>query len=134
MTREGCSQVESPEEAAREGSSTGLAAPECGSADSAAAEGSSMAAGDEATSQTLERLESAGEAVCCLNDTFEVEPRTRPPLLQQRPELQLPACFTCTTAPAPCLSCSFNSTGCCVLISADQPHQEAGGSGLLDGA
>ena len=59
--------AEHPEEAACEG----------GSADLAAAEGSSAAAGDGADSQALERLESAGEAACCLNDTFEVCLHTR---------------------------------------------------------
>ena len=65
---EQCLQVESPEVAACEGDSADLGAVE-GS--------SSMAAEDEAASQALERLESAGEAACCLNDTFEVGPRTQ---------------------------------------------------------
>ena len=91
--------MESPEEAACEGSSTGLAAAEGGGADSAAAEGSSAAAGDEATSQVLERLESAGEAACCLNDTFEVELTIHLDILQRRPGLPIPACFMCTTVP-----------------------------------
>ena len=69
-----CSQVESREEAAEHPEE---AACEGGSADLAAAEGSSAAAGDGADSQALERLESAGEAACCLNDTFEVCLHTR---------------------------------------------------------
>ncbi|CAL5227508.1 g10493 [Coccomyxa viridis] len=77
------SPAEVPEEAACDGSSADLAAAEGGSTglaearswsgDLAAVKGSSIAAEDEAASQALERLESAGEAACCLNDTFEKE-------------------------------------------------------------
>ena len=101
------SPEEVPEEAACEGSSAEMAAAEAGSTalaearswsgdlaaaeagsadlaearswsgDLAAVEGCSMAAEDEAASQALERLESAGEAACCLNDTFEVQLHTQ---------------------------------------------------------
>ncbi len=81
------SPAEVPEEAACDGSSADLAAAEGGSTglaearswsgDLAAVKGSSIAAEDEAASQALERLESAGEAACCLNDTFEVQSHTR---------------------------------------------------------
>ena len=82
------SPAEIPEEAACEGCSAGMAAAEGGSislaearswsGDLPAVEGSSIAAEDEAASQALERLESAGEAACCLNDTFEVQLHARP--------------------------------------------------------
>ena len=36
---------------------------------------------DEEISQGLERLQSAGEAACCLNDTFEVGPRMNQPVM-----------------------------------------------------
>ena len=91
---EQCLQVESPEVAACEGDSADLGAVE-GS--------SSMAAEDEAASQALERLESAGEAACCLNDTFEVGPRTQmhPAPRRLKASLlltslpRLPRCCTC---------------------------------------
>ena len=67
-----CLQVESPELAACEGGSTEMATGDGISTEAATVEGASMSADDEATSQALERLESAGNAACCLNDTFEV--------------------------------------------------------------
>ena len=36
---------------------------------------------DEEISQGLERLQSAGEGACCLNDTFEVGPGINQPVL-----------------------------------------------------
>ena len=79
-----CLQVESPELAACEGGSTEMATGDGISTEAATVEGASMSADDEATSQALERLESAGNAACCLNDTFEV---------------CSPAQFTCCTVP-----------------------------------
>ena len=79
-----CLQVESPELAACEDVSTEMAPGDGVSTEAATVEGASISADDEATSQALERLESAGNAACCLNDTFEV---------------CSPAQFTCCTVP-----------------------------------